>query len=48
MSCSTVRLYGFAKIHKSLRNTKKEVLFFLFCLYFVYHQTLVFVTYRVK
>ena len=30
MSCSSVRLYCFAKIHQSLRNSKKKVLFFCF------------------
>ena len=30
MSCYSVRLYCFAKIHQSLRNSKKKVLFFCF------------------
>ena len=30
MSCSSVRLFCVAKIHQSLRNTKKKVSFFCF------------------
>ena len=48
MSCSSVRLFLCCKDTSKFAKYQEKGVIFLFCILFVYHKSLIFVTCRVK